>query len=1074
MTRARLPLEVELRFTLTRPARLDAVSGPVAHVLGASAAWLHDPAVPVSRRFHPGDADLVEPLFDPGAPVREGECHLRLRDPEGHIRCLRARYLADPGTPATLYLWLADAHDLADPDALNKMPASLRSMLENTDDFIYFKDRHHVFTGASQTLVSLTAPARHWSELIGLTDYEVFPEPYADAYYQLEKAVFAGAPVAREVQEYLTPDGRKGWVDNRKYPIHDDAGTIIGLFGVARDITDKILADQALRRERAAMQLILDNAPIGIWLQDGQGKLSVVNRAFCQAMGIEAARFLSVPHYGELIPADFREQCLRSDDKALASDGVSITHQQLPFVDGRIHDLRVIKVVKRDELGAPVALVGLSIDITDELRREEALRRERDTSKNILDTVEAIIVALDRDGHITLINRKGAELLGWPADALIGQDWFETCLPPSIDVEAVRAVYRKALADDLGGSEYYENPVLTRTGEQRLIAWHNSSIRDASGLIVGGLSAGEDITERRRAEQALRLNEERLRLALSASNQAWFDLDLTTGAVQVSPEYPALIGYPPGDFHSSLDNWLAHIHPDDIDAVKAAFQACVAGGGPTAMDYRRQTLAGDWIWLRSVAKIVAWDDHGQPLRMIGIHMDISSIKAHEQQLEYIAHYDMLTQLPNRVLLADRLNQAMAQSRRRQLKLAVTYVDLDGFKAINDHHGHAAGDQVLRTVSGRMKQILRDGDTLARLGGDEFVAVLLDLPDASSSVPLLIRLLEAVAQPLTVDDQHLQVSASVGVTFYPQPEEVDADQLLRQADQAMYQAKLAGKNRYHLFDAEQDRSVRGLHETQARLGQALDRGEFVLHYQPKVNLRTGALVGVEALIRWQHPELGLRLPVDFLPAVEESPLVAPLGEWVIAQALAQLDRWRAQGLDIPISVNISGRHLQRPDFVERLRVLLAAHPEVAPARLELEVLETSALEDLGQAARVLDACRELGVAFALDDFGTGYSSLTYLKRLAVKTLKIDRGFVHDMLDDPEDLAILEAIIGLAAAFRREVIAEGMETMAHGERLLALGCELAQGYAIARPMPAEALPEWLAGWRADGRWPGPGGD
>ena len=263
-------------------------------------------------------------------------------------------------------------------------------------------------------------------------------------------------------------------------------------------------------------------------------------------------------------------------------------------------------------------------------------------------------------------------------------------------------------------------------------------------------------------------------------------------------------------------------------------------------------------------------------------------------------------------------------------------------------------------------------------------------------------------------------------------------------------------------------MRGLHETQARLHLALDRDEFILHYQPKVNLRTGALIGVEALIRWQHPELGLRLPVDFLPAVEASPLVDALGEWVIEQALAQIDRWRAQGLDIPISVNISGQHLQRPDFVERLRALLAAHPEVTPARLELEVLETSALEDLGQAARVLDACRELGVAFALDDFGTGYSSLTYLKRLAVKTLKIDRGFVHDMLDDPDDLAILEAIIGLAAAFRREVIAEGMESMAHGARLLALGCELAQGFAIARPMPAEALPEWLAGWRADARW------
>jgi diguanylate cyclase (GGDEF)-like protein len=462
------------------------------------------------------------------------------------------------------------------------------------------------------------------------------------------------------------------------------------------------------------------------------------------------------------------------------------------------------------------------------------------------------------------------------------------------------------------------------------------------------------------------------------------------------------------------------------------------------------------------------DGHGHIKNYVSMFFDITAIKEHQKQLEHIAHFDALTNLPNRVLLADRLYQAMVQSQRRSKLLAVAYLDLDGFKLINDTHGHEAGDQLLIAVSASMKQALREGDTLARLGGDEFVAVLADLSEASESAATLTRLLGAAAKPVQFGGYLLQVSASLGVTFYPQVEGVDADQLLRQADQAMYQAKVSGKNRYHVFDAEHDRSVRGHHESLEGIRRALERNEFALYYQPKVNLRTGQVMGAEALIRWQHPTKGLLTPAQFLPVIEDHALAVGVGEWVINAALAQMAQWKAGGLYLPVSVNVGARQLQQDHFVQRLCDILALHPLVKPSSLELEVLETSALEDLDRTSRVIEACGKLGVRFALDDFGTGYSSLTYLKHLPVTLIKIDQSFVRDMLDDPDDLAILEGVIGLARAFRRQVIAEGVETVAHGTRLLQLGCDLAQGYGIARPMPAADLVPWVASWRPDPAW------
>jgi diguanylate cyclase (GGDEF)-like protein/PAS domain S-box-containing protein len=461
------------------------------------------------------------------------------------------------------------------------------------------------------------------------------------------------------------------------------------------------------------------------------------------------------------------------------------------------------------------------------------------------------------------------------------------------------------------------------------------------------------------------------------------------------------------------------------------------------------------------------DAAGRTQNYVSLFTDITAAKEHQQQLEHIAHYDALTNLPNRVLLADRLRQGMAQCQRNGLFLAVAHLDLDGFKAINDHHGHDVGDLLLIAIAQRMKVALRDGDTLSRIGGDEFVAVLINLEQLMDCWAVLERLLQAAATQTVVNDTKLHVSASIGVTLYPK-DGVDAEQLLRHADQAMYQAKQGGKNRYHLFDVEKDAAVQTQRESLEHIRLALDRREFVLHYQPKVNMKTGEVVGAEALIRWQHSERGLLAPTFFLPTIENHPISVELGEWVIDTALTQMSEWHAVGLDIPVSVNVGARQLQQADFPQRIEALLLAHPDVLSSFLELEIVETSALEDVAQVSAIMHACRDLGVRFALDDFGTGYSSLTYLKRLPAGMLKIDHSFVRDMLDDPDDLAIVEGVIGLAMAFGRQVIAEGVETVAHGELLLPLGCELAQGYGIARPMPAEELPGWAATWCPDAAW------
>lgn len=463
------------------------------------------------------------------------------------------------------------------------------------------------------------------------------------------------------------------------------------------------------------------------------------------------------------------------------------------------------------------------------------------------------------------------------------------------------------------------------------------------------------------------------------------------------------------------------------------------------------------------------DPSGKITNYCAVSSDITKVKDLQQQLERVAYYDDLTGLPNRVLLADRIRQAITLCKRKSDALVVVCtLDIDEFQEVNKRLGHDAGNRLLAEVAKELRTSVRSDDTVARLGGDEFAIIFNELKSVIGVENAVLRLIECVSKTYQIDDTIIDVTVSVGITIYPQDGSDEPDVLIRHADYAMFEAKRNGKNRMQSFNPESDRLLKAHKKEHKRLVEALVNEEFRLHYQPKVNLRTGAVLGVEALLRWQHPEKGLLLPGHFIPIIEETELTLAVGEWILHEAMRQMTAWLAQGISLSVSVNVFALHLQRPDFVTRLRTILQSYPDVAPESLELEILETSAFEDLANIIEKIRLCSAMAVEFSLDDFGTGYSSLTYLRRLPASVVKIDRSFVNGMLDNKKDQALVKGLIAMAHSLQRKVVAEGVETIAQGTALLRCGCDFGQGFGIGRPMPADAIPIWLSGWTIPKEW------
>lgn len=697
-----------------------------------------------------------------------------------------------------------------------------------------------------------------------------------------------------------------------------------------------------------------------------------------------------------------------------------------------------------------MGFVCMYVDITKRKLIEESLRSSEEKLRSLYELAPLGITLTDMAGRYIEFNEAFRAICGYSVDELRALDYWELT-PKEFEQEEMLQL---GLLERLGCYGPYEKQYRRKDGS--LI-----SINLNGRLVVGSdgqryiWSIVEDISKRKQSEAKLQLAAS----VFSHAREGIMITDASSTIIEVNDTFSLITGYSREEVLGKNPR-IFQSGRHSAEFYKVMWQELMENNHWTGEIWNRRKNGEVYAEILTISAVR--DTTGRTQHYVALFTDITPMKEYAQQLEHIAHYDALTTLPNRVLLADRLQQAILQTERRKYALAVIYLDLDGFKAINDTHGHETGDELLITVSQRMKEALREGDTLARIGGDEFVAVLVDLEQIADCEPVLSRLLETASAPVLVDDIKLHVSASIGVTFYPQ-DNVDADHLIRHADQAMYVAKQSGKNRYHLFDVQHDASIKTQGELLDRIHLAHQRNEFVLYYQPKVNMQTGEVIGAEALIRWQHPKDGLLFPLAFLPIIENLEIGIQIGEWVIDSALSQMEEWHAAGLNIAVSVNIGANQLQRHDFVPKLSALLSKHSQINPSDLELEILETSALENLNDVSHVIRTCREIGVQFALDDFGTGYSSLTYLRHLPVTILKIDQTFVRDMLDDPDDLTIVKSVIGLATAFQRQVIAEGVETIAHGAMLQSIGCQLAQGYGIARPMPAAEILDWVANWK-----------
>ena len=694
-------------------------------------------------------------------------------------------------------------------------------------------------------------------------------------------------------------------------------------------------------------------------------------------------------------------------------------------------------------------------------RAAEGLREQLAFIQQLIEAVPQPIFFKDAEGRYLGVNRAWERFFGIPREQFIGKSVFE--LYPHDQELAKRHHAKDQELFSNPGSQSYEAAIAAAQGGVRNTIYNKATFNKSDGTVAGLIGTITDVTGLKQAEAALRASETRFRDLTELSSDWYWEQDAEFRFTQMSSkiyEFSLDAGEHIGRTRWEMpisgvteDQWRTH---RKLLAERRPFQDFV---------YQRPDVHGNLRTI-SVSGRPIFDEQGGFQGYRGTGRDITEQKRVEEQIRHMAHHDALTQLPNRVLLHDRIGQAIAQAQRNDEALALLFIDLDRFKTVNDSLGHPVGDRLLQAVAGRLAACTRVSDTVARIGGDEFVVLLsnLDRPEAARHVAQ--KVLEALSEPVSLDGHELKVTPSIGICVYPH-DGADVEALMRNADTAMYHAKQMGRNNFQFFtqamnDAAQQRLV-----LENNLRHAVERGEFVLHYQPQLDLRTGGIVGFEALVRWRHPQRGMVLPSEFVPAAEETGLIGPIGEWVLREACTQARAWQKAGNpQLQVAVNCSAQQFQREGFVETVGRVLR-DTGMPALRLELEITESVIIHHSEEVNARFQALEDMGVRISIDDFGTGYSSLSYLKRLAIHQLKIDQSFVRDISSDPDDAAIVSAIIAIAHSLGLDVVAEGVETDEQLAFLRSLGCDAAQGYFFSKPLPADEFERLLAGWNPQAR-------
>lgn len=824
---------------------------------------------------------------------------------------------------------------------------------------------------------------------------------------------------------------------------------------LSRDVTTRVNQSKELAEKDERLELILSASKIGQWDWNLENNVMLWDERSYTMLGYQPEAFkVDYDKWSSLLHPDDTYVIRRLKAHLEKGEAYSVDYRLRSGKGDWVWIESQGQAVEWNAEGLPTRMVGIHMDITERKHSEDLLVKNEERLRTIFEILPIGVTLTDKEGQIVECNSASEALLGISREEHLARKYdakeWSVYRPDGTKMPSAEFASVRSLKDQIT----VKNQIM-KVCHSKGCVWLNVNATPLNHPTYGLVVSYVDISDKREAE-------ERLNLAASVFTHAREGIMITDNharIIDVNKGFTEITGYE-RDEVLGLNPNILNSGCQSKEFYNLMWKTLFAEGHWSGEIWNRNK--NGTIYPQMITITAIQNSDGMTQNYLALFTDITSLKEQQKQLEHIAHYDALTQLPNRSLLADRLQQAIFTSQRHNSLLAVLFIDLDGFKKVNDQHGHDAGDVLLVELSKRMKTVLREEDTLARIGGDEFVVVLVNLETPRDCEIILRRLLESTSESVDIEGETVSVSASIGVTFYP-TDNVDADLLMRHADQAMYQAKQSGKNRYHYFDVQMDSMLQSQGAIQNQIQEALSREEFELYYQPKVNLTQNTVIGVEALIRWNHPKRGLLTPIEFLPFIENHPFSVELDQWVMETALKQMSEWRAQSLEMNISVNVSAYFLQQKNFIQILERLLSQYSDLPKFSLEIEVLETTALENVSNISELVYICRDMGVNFALDDFGTGYSSLMYLRHLPARTIKIDKSFVRDMLVDMDDRAIIEGILKLASVFHREVIAEGVETVAHFEALLDMGCEQVQGYGIARPMPADQVSDWVLNWK-----------